>query len=145
MNLHKKDVELFFKLHPALLQYVNQRLRIFPKIKTAEALRTSGVEKVTKVREALWKNLNFLDEFVSKNPAGFSQEECGEIISWKNAIQGKFYIFRHLKKYSIFLTEKRPTKIYGVYSLNDRLDEIFLELAGLCGSGYYTVSRIYNL
>ena len=128
MNLPQKDIELFYKLHPALLQYVNQRLYIFPKIKTAEQLRISGVEKVNRVRTELLKQISFIDEFVSENPFGLSDDELSLIADWKNALQGKFYIFRHLKKYTIFLTEKEPTKIYGVCSLNTPLDEMFWNL-----------------
>ena len=61
--LFKEDTELFFKLHPALLQYVNCCLKIFPKIKTAEALRNSGPENVARVRAKLLERFDFIDEF----------------------------------------------------------------------------------
>lgn len=128
MRLSQNDIDLFFKLHPALLQYVNQRLRIFPKIRTAEELRMSGVEKVNRVRTKLWKQMELIDNFVSENPFDLSDDELGLIADWKNALRGKFYIFKHLKKYTIFLTETEPTKIYGVCSLNTSLDEMFWNL-----------------
>ncbi len=64
MNLPKKDVDLFFKLHPALLQYVNQHLNIFPNIKTTEGLRTSGVENVNRVRTELWKKTDYITYYI---------------------------------------------------------------------------------
>ena len=63
--LFKEDTELFFKLHPALLQYVNCCLKIFPKIKTAEALRNSGPENVARVRAKLLERFNFCNKFSS--------------------------------------------------------------------------------
>ncbi|MBU2578543.1 hypothetical protein KKA09_00240 [Patescibacteria group bacterium] len=128
MNLPKEDVELFFKLHPALLQYVNQRLAIFPDIKTAEQLRTSGVENIGRVQTKLWKRKDFINDFVTENPFNFLKEELAIVASWKYALQGKFYIFRHLKKYSVFLTETEPIKAYGVCSLNTPLSEMFWNL-----------------
>lgn len=124
MNIPKKDIELFFKLHPALLQFVNQRLNIFPNIKTAEGLRTSGAEKVNQVRLALWKQKQYINDFVSENPENFSEDELVIIAGWKHALDGKFYVLRHLKKYSIFLSEAEPTKAYGVCSLNTPLEEM---------------------
>ena len=125
MLLSKENADLFFKLHPALLQHVNQRLQIFPKVRTAKALRVSGVKNVAKVREELWKRPEFIDEFVAGNPDGFSEEECAIVASWKRAVQGEFYLFRHLTKYSVFLTKEEPTKAYGVCSLTTPLCEMF--------------------
>lgn len=120
-----KDVELFYKLHPALLQYVNQRLNIFPKIKSAKKLRISGVENVDRIRTKLWERIEYVTEFISANPDHFLESELSIIASWKNAIQEKFYI---LKNFTVFLTESEPTRIYGVRSLNTPLSEMFPHL-----------------
>ncbi|MFH1170392.1 MAG: hypothetical protein V1704_02440 [Candidatus Vogelbacteria bacterium] len=121
MNIPEADIELFFKLHPALLQFVNQRLRIFPNIKTAKDLKVSGVENVNQVRTELWGRMELISDFISENPVNLSENELAIVASWKHFIKGKFYILRHLKKYSIFLTEAGPTKAYGVCSLNTPL------------------------
>ena len=125
MHISQEDINLFFKLHPSLLQYVNQRLNLLSEIKTPEELRTSGVENIALARKELWKRLEFIEEFIMDNPFGFSKDECAVIAGWKNVVQGKFYIFRHLKKYSVFLTETEPTKAYAVCSLNTPLNEMF--------------------
>lgn len=125
MKLTQEDIDLFFKLHPALMQFVNQRLRIFPNIKTAEELRTSGVENVNRVRTELWEKPEYITDFISENPDNLSEDEIAIVAGWKYFLKGKFYIFRHLKKYSIFLTEAEPTKSYGVCSLNTPLSEMF--------------------
>lgn len=125
MGISQGDIDLFYKLHPALLQYVNRRLNIFPKVKTAENLRLSGPENVNAVRIELWKRLDFIDEFISDNAKKYSKEEQLIVASWKRAVHGKFYIFKHLKKYSVFLTESEPTKLYGVCSIITELSEMF--------------------
>ncbi len=126
--MHDADIHLFYKLHPALLQYVNKRQGLFPDFETPEALRGAGVETVSQVRDKLWGDIAVIDDFISENPYDFSQEELVEVKSWKNVIRGTFYVFRHLKQYSIFLTEKDPTDAYGVCSLVDPLEEKFWNL-----------------
>lgn len=128
MKISPQDVALFFKMHPALLQYVNQRLNIFPNIKSVEKLRMSGVENVNRVRTKLWERTEYITEFISANPNHFGKSELAIIASWKNAIQGKFYMLKHLKKYTVFLTESEPANIYGVCSLNTPLNDMFPRL-----------------
>ena len=145
MSLSKTEIDLFFKLHPALLQYVNQRKKIFPDIKSGEDLRQAGVDFVGKPWTELWNDPTFIDDFVSENPEKFSENEIEIVRSWKHFISGNFYIFRHLKKYTIFLTEEYPARAYGVQHLNTPLDEMFLYppvytkavLLPLCGQIIY--------
>lgn len=41
---------------------------------------------------------------------------------WRQALVGKFYVFRHLKKYTVFLSSGgQPNKAYGVVGLFDPL------------------------
>lgn len=124
MNIPQADADLFFKLHPALLQYINQRLKIFPKIKTAEKLRLSGIENVAQVRAELWQKPEYIADFVLENPNNLVEDELAIVASWKHFIKGRFYVLRHLKKYSIFLTEAEPTRAYGVCSINTPLNEM---------------------
>src|SRR5581483_6850341 len=45
--------------------------------------------------------------------------------SWQHFIHGKFYVFRELKKYTVFLTaDKKPTIAYGVLALSQPFDEL---------------------
>lgn len=128
MRLPQQDMELFYKLHPALLQYVNQRLGLLPEIKEAEQLRMSGLENVALVRDALWENPRLIDKFVAENPYDFSKEELNIVASWRYALQENFYLLRHLKKHSIFLMDTEPPKAYGVCSLLTSLDQMFPNL-----------------
>ena len=55
----------------------------------------------------------------------FSKEECEIINQWKYAVVGTFYVFRHLKKHTVFLNTEEKPKSYGVRSLYTPLDEMF--------------------
>lgn len=81
-------------------------------------------EKV-KVRDQLYKNIEFIDTFSIENPFAFSSGEVEIVQNWKHYIRGQFYLFRHLKKYSIFLNSVSPPMAYGVLSISDSLKDLF--------------------
>jgi hypothetical protein len=56
--------------------------------------------------------------FVDLNPFEFSREELSIVLSWKHQVAGKFFVFRNLKKYTVFLAEKAPVA-YGVVALTE--------------------------
>lgn len=121
MHLPQQDIHLFYKLHLALLFYANQELNILPdKIKTTEALKNAGLEKLYKVRDKLMDDPQLIDEFVKENPFHFSQKELDIILNWKHFIKGRFFITKFLKNYAVFLKEEENSehsKAYGVKAL----------------------------
>ncbi len=124
MKLSTQDLETFYKLNFILLQYANEYLGMFPKIKTPEKFRKSGLESINKVRMELRSHPEIIDKFLIENKNKLPEEELFIIESWKRCVVGKFYVIKHFKKYSIFLTESDPTKAYGVLSLTDELSDM---------------------
>jgi len=122
MNLSREDADLFFRLMWELQFYVNRRLNILPGIGSAQAYKTVGTNDKLKVREALYKHAELLDEFVSENPAHLPEDEVQIVQSWKRRVAGDFFILRHLKRCTIFLSSGEPPKVYGVLGLYDSLD-----------------------
>lgn len=52
MQLSMEDIHLFYKLHTALLFYVNKRLNVLAdNFQNPDELRQSGIAKVMKVRK----------------------------------------------------------------------------------------------
>jgi hypothetical protein len=66
-----------------------------------------------------------LEAFVQDNPQRFSEEELAIVDSWKHLVQGQFYVFRHLKRYTVFLDAGSPPKAYGVLALHDDFTDVF--------------------
>jgi len=124
MKLSKNDAELFFKLHPALLFYANQRLGILKGVSTLEEFREMWAEDVIKVRDALYDRMDLIDSFVKENPFDFSPEELEIVFGWKDLIKGSFFLLRYLKEYAIFLEGGPPSKAYGVLALNTTFEEM---------------------
>ena len=119
MQLSQDDINLFYKLHPALLFYVNEKLSILSdRVQTPNELMQLGIDKTAEVREKLWENTGIIDEFVAENPFGFSKEELAIISNWKkHYIRKWFFLIKYLKKYAIFLDSKEPAQAYGVKAL----------------------------
>lgn len=124
MQVSMEDVELFFKLKTALLFFVNQRLRLLPDIATIDEFEDLSPEDVVRVRDALFENKALIDAFVDENPAQLAQDECDIVRLWRHAIIGKFFVFRKLKHYTVFLDAAQPPRAYGVLALFDSFDDL---------------------
>ncbi len=83
------------------------------------------VEDRVRVRNQLFDNSRLIDSFAGANPFGFSEEEVEIVRTWKHFVRDKFYVFRHLKKYTIFLNSSAPPRTYGVLFLSESLKELF--------------------
>src|SRR5208282_749141 len=113
MNLHPDDGRLFYKLYSALLGFVNRKLDVVPERFSDSKGYTSLPPTIRgKVRDTLYEHRELIDQFVAENPAGLSAAELEIVGSWKNALVGTFYIFRYLKKYTIFVSSgSSPNKV----------------------------------
>ena len=126
MQVTVEECTLFYKLFAALLGYVNRTLNVVPEQFSKEIEYTSlSPQTRGKVRDALYEHLELIDQFVAENPAGLSSDEREIVAGWKNALVGKFYIFRYLKKHTIFICiSEKPYKAYGVIGLADPIEEV---------------------
>jgi hypothetical protein len=125
MLLEPQDVELFFRLHRALMFFVNQRLKVIPnEIATPEEFAALSSEVRLKVRDALNANLDLIESFVAENPAHLSDDELDIVRSWRHLITGRFYVFRELKKHTVFLTTTDPAIAYGVLALSQPFKDL---------------------
>lgn len=125
MLLEPQDVALFFKLHRSLMFFVNQRLKVLPdEIASPEAFAALSPQVRLKVRDALNGHVHLIESFVEENPAQLSDDELAIVRSWRHLVHGKFYVFRELKKYMVFLaTDKQPVA-FGVLALSQPFEEL---------------------
>ena len=112
MLLSPHELELFFRLHRTLMFFVNQRLKVIPdKLATPEEFAALSPQVRLKVRDALNANLDLIQSFVDENPAHLSEDELDIVRSWRHLVAGKFYIFRELKKYTVFLSTETSHRL----------------------------------
>jgi hypothetical protein len=122
-RLAPHEVQLFFRLHRLLMFYVNEQLAIVPDITSPEMFSALSPEIRVQVRDALVTQPELIDRFVEENPFGLADEERSIIQSWEHFVAGRFFIFRHLKHYTVFLDEQQETA-YGVLALSDPFEEL---------------------
>ncbi|MGE5192761.1 MAG: DUF6398 domain-containing protein [Deltaproteobacteria bacterium] len=119
MLLPHADLLLFFKLNAALMRFVNQRLKVVPgDFLGADAYAALPPEARLKVREAFLKEPDLLEAFIEQNPADLSGEELAIIGSWRHRVSGRFYVFRALRKHTVFLSAGEEPVAFGVTSLS---------------------------
>ena len=124
MLLGPHESKLFFKLHNSLMCFVNERLEIVPDARNPAEFRSLSADSRLKVRNALLDNMNLLEMFVDLNPFEFSGEELDIVLSWKHRVAGKFFVFRELKKYTVFLTAAEAPVAYGVVALTEPFEDL---------------------
>jgi hypothetical protein len=126
MNLTFDEGKLFYDLYAALLSFVNRKLNVSSAtFSDAREYTSTPPEARVAVRDALFAHWELIDEFVKENPAKLSPDQLEIVGTWKHAVVGKFYVFRYLAKYTVFLSSGgSPNKAYGVLGLADPLEEV---------------------
>lgn len=125
MLLEPADLEVFFRLHWSLMFFVNERLGLLSETPAPpEELSACPPEVRLEVRDALIPRLDLIDDFVSDNPAGLTDDELEIVRSWRHLVAGKFYIFRELKNYTVLLASASPSVAYGVVALSQPFEDL---------------------
>ena len=124
MTLCSEDIALFYRLHPALLVYANQQMQTVPGVSNLEEFMAAAVEDRIQIREAAYQEEGLIDSFVQDNPFHFTPAELALVESWKDRLAERFFVFRYLKAYTVFLSDDDPPRAYGVVALNDRLEDL---------------------
>jgi hypothetical protein len=123
MELQKKEIENFFKLHKSLLFYVNQKKNLIKGISSVSEFKGEILNEVVKLRGYVVKDYDLIDSFIKENPFQFNPEELKTIECWKKGIYGTFYIVKYEKGYTYFY-HPETKKCYGVLSLFDQLEDM---------------------
>ena len=63
MKLKDEDVKLFYKLHPPLLFYTNQKTELIKDISTVEELRSLPIESLSNIMDSLCDNNGLTAQF----------------------------------------------------------------------------------
>ena len=122
MKLLQKESTYYYELLSRLQFYVLLNSNKDSKVKSLqEYIDISRKDKII-VRDELWKNNKWIDEYVENNPDKLFESELEIIKKWRNRIKDKFIIERMLKKYSIFISSE--SKVYGVIGITNEIDEV---------------------
>jgi len=103
MTLSQEDVKLYYRLWLPLLDFVNGKYRINRKLKSIATAKELDPVQVKEIANKLWSDVTIIDDYLNENP-GLPDDHREIIRSWKQRIQGKFLMERHLKKGTIFIS-----------------------------------------
>ncbi len=121
MTLPPGDGKLFFELMWKLQYYVNQKRNFQKNIHSMEEYANLDTKKKLAARNELWKDPDLISAYVRENPDQLPAEELQIIERWTRFIKGSFFLFRHLKKGSIFM---KDNLVYSVHGIQDPLEEV---------------------
>lgn len=126
MNLTQSEIQLFYKLWYALVWGVNEKHKVIPCFKKPKygTQVSISAEEFVKVRDAMWDNPGWIDEFLAENDNGeFTEQERIIITKWrKHFIKGDFLVVKHLSKYGVLMTfGGKVDYLYGVHGISDPL------------------------
>ncbi len=124
MHLSESEVERFYTIWFPLLHFVNQRRKVVTSFPKAWRDAHTPPEVVVPVRDALWKDDALREAFITENPAKLPPDDLALVDSWKHRVEDNFFIFRHLKKYTLFIDGSSPANAYGVLGITGPLEEI---------------------
>ncbi len=107
MTLPIPQSNRFYAIWKPLLFFANRQSQLVPALLDADLSTKLNLPDVFKIRQAIWEDGALLDAFIAQNPAQLSAEDLDLAASWKHRRAGKFFVFKHLKKHSIFIDDGR--------------------------------------
>ncbi len=124
MNLTPADTQLFYKLRDSLLAYANHELKILPARIRPDQVRKQPIQEIFRLRNACNEKPALLEAYLAANPDRLPSDELAIVASWRHRITDQFYVIRYLKNYTVFMSVKEPTHLYGVLGLIDPLEVV---------------------
>ena len=122
MTLAIEDGKLFFDLMWKLQFYVNQQRGFHTNISSRTEYASLPTELKLKARNALWEDPSLIGGYVQANPDTLPPDQLQLVNKWRDFVKGSFFIFRHLKKGSIFIG--KDDRVYAVHGIQDPLEEV---------------------
>jgi hypothetical protein len=124
MVLPPEGTNRFYRVWFPLLRYVNEQRHLVPALPASPGDAAVSTDDALKVRDALWGDDSLREQFIADNPANLPVPDLELVASWRYRVAGKFFIDRHLKKHTIFLSETTPVRAYGVLGLISPLEDV---------------------
>jgi hypothetical protein len=123
MQLRPDQTARFYRIWFPLLHYVNEQRQLTTTFPDTPEEGSITQNDALQLRDALWADDELREKFIAENPAGLPPADLAVVASWQYRLTGQFFIVRHLKKYTVFLSQN-PTHAYGVLGLVSPIEEI---------------------
>lgn len=115
-QLTSDQVAQFYHVWFGLLQQTNERYMLAPSMLGKDFHQGVDVDDAGKIAKYIWSHPQVFDEFLEKFDA--NERELEIVRSWKqHRVGGKFYVVKHIKEGSVFLSTEKNEKSYLVKGL----------------------------
>jgi hypothetical protein len=127
MKLSIDDIKQFYRIWFPLLHFANQQLNVVPSFPDEWGDDSVDTQDVATIRTVLWEDdtNGILDEFIQQNLFNLADDDLAIANQWKYRISDTFFMFRYLKKYTVFVLEGEPSRAYGVLGITSSFEEMF--------------------
>ncbi len=122
LNLNQADVELFYGLFFRLIDYTNEKYKVVPGLKKTAGAKEVDPAEMKPVRDKLWESDDLIHSIVADNPLKLAERELSIVASWSKRVVGDFLIYKHLKRYTVFMGQGG---LYGVTGIVSPIPEMF--------------------
>jgi hypothetical protein len=127
MPLLKNEVILFYSIWCNLVWVINNQHNIIPFFEkpSEENPLEIPLTEFIKVRNGMWDNPHWIDEFLNDKDNGVTNdEERGIIKAWRDLFfRDRFFVVKHLAKYSIFMSDDEE-RLYAVHGIAGAFSEL---------------------
>lgn len=128
MQLSAEAFQQFARIQSALNNFIYAQLQQAAGKPAVTPFRDLPFDKQMEVRAAFVANPEYVERFVAENPQNLSSDDLQIALGWRKPVSGSFYLVRHLKKYSVFLTAGNMPTAYGVLGLTQPIAEVLANL-----------------
>ncbi len=119
-TLSCEDAELFYKLWIPMLEFTNQQYHVINSDIHFFYHFPMDIDDVKPVAQFIWEHISCIEDYLEQ--AKLPREHEDIVRRWKERITDTFVIERHLRKGSVFISEK--SNVYMVKGLYSSFDEI---------------------
>jgi hypothetical protein len=124
MHLSAEAFQQFARIQSALNNFIYAQLQQAAGRAAVTPFRELPLDKQLEVRDAFVANPEYVERFVAENPSKLSSDDLQVALGWRQPLAGDFYLLRHLKKHSIFLSVTKEPIAYGVLGLTQPIEQV---------------------
>jgi len=122
MVLSQDETKLFFGIWLRLLAFINEKYQISSEFGRPKIPAGINPTDILPIRDKLWEDDSLIDEYIESR-WDIPRNETLILKGWKARKHGKYFILKHLKKYSVFLDEN--DNLFGVVGISGPISEMF--------------------
>ena len=120
-----EEVEKFFDVYMALLQYTNDIYKINKDVNSIVDREFDSAASLVNIRKHLFQHKQIIDDFIAENPFSFSAEYQQIAEDFKLGILDFFIVCEVNKEYALLMDKKQ--NIYKIVGLHSDLKLVLME------------------